>query len=440
VAKNRTKKLRGSQPATQPASTTVSSGFRPVATIVGFAVALQAFVWAILFGVFGIMRAGYWFFELSDIAYYYQGYIVRMAEGLRPFRDFFIEYPPLFLPLLAAPGTHLDQQTYMIRFAALMMLFMAAACAVTALTVFDGSSIRRPVAVVAVFSGLTLLLGPIAANRYDPAVALVLALALLLMARDRWVAVAVVIGIGFALKVTPAILLPLTLIIAPPKRAIRMVVGFAVAAAVPFAWVLLTGGNSLANLSQMFAYHLDRPLEIESLLATVFWLGKLMGVTTVNVGLAAGSQVIVSRAADLVASLSSGVLLLALGSVFVMVWRRRQVIASSVSLTSLAVLAALLASLVGSKVLSPQYFVWIVPAVALVAIDRRVLGALMATVLLLTHVLFPANYWQFADVQASGAIWIVVLRNLILLTAFALSLWYLWTIPEQSQRSSGASR
>jgi hypothetical protein len=439
VAKNRTRKPRGDWSAEQRASAATGPDFRPIATIVAAALAMQTFVWAWLFGVFGMMRVGYWFFDLSDITYYYQ-HVVRMAEGLLPFRDVFIEYPPLFLPLLAAPGTGLDGPTYMIRFAVLMMLFMAAACAVTALAAYDGASTRRALVVAAVFSGLTLLLGPIAANRYDPAVALVLAFVMLFMARNRWVAVAVMIGVGFALKVTPAILLPLVLILAPRKRIIRMMIGFSVAAAVPFLWVLLMGGNSLTNLSQMVAYHLDRPLEIESLLATVFWLGRLLGVTTVQVGQAAGSQVIVSSAADIAASLSSGVLLLALGAVFALVWRRREVVASSAPLQFLAVLATLLASLVGSKVLSPQYFVWIIPAVALVALDRRVLGGLMAAVLLLTHIEFPANYWQFAQYQVPGAIWIVVLRNLILLAAFVLSLWYLWEIPERSKRSSDARR
>ena len=433
MPKNRTRKLRGDQLTQRRASTATEPGFRPVATIIGAAFAMQAFVWAWLFGVFGIARAGYWFFDLSDILYYYRWYVVRMGQGLTPFRDFFIEYPPLFLPLLAAPGTHLDEQSYILRFAILMMLFKAAACAVTALTAYDGGSTRRPLVVAAIFSGLTLLLGPIAANRYDPAVALVLAFVMLFMARNRWVAVGVMIGVGFALKVTPVILLPLALVLAPRKQTVRMAAGFGVAAAVPFLLVLLTGGDSLTNLSQMFAYHLDRPLEIESLLATVFWLGKLFGVTTVQVGQAAGSQVIVSGAADLAASLSGGVLLLALGAVLALVWRRREAVASSAPLQWLAVLSTLLASLVGSKVLSPQYFVWVIPAAALVAIDRRALGALMAAMLLLTHIEFPANYWQFAQQQIPGAIWIVVLRNLIVLAAFALSLWHLWKIPETSR-------
>jgi hypothetical protein len=208
-----------------------------------------------------------------------------------------------------------------------------------------------------------------------------------------------------------------------------MLVGCAVAGAIPFLVVMVLGRDSTRNLLDMLSYHLSRPLEIESVLATPFWVGRLLGVTTVQVGLTAGSQVVVSSAADLVAKLSSAVLLLALGAVFALVWRRRETIASDTSLQFLAVLATLLASLVGSKVLSPQYFVWILPAVALVALERRILGALLACVVLLTQVEFPANYLSFAE-SHSGPVAIVVVRNVVLVVAFALSLYYLWRIPE----------
>ena len=406
-----------------------------MAVFICTAFGMQAFAWMWLYGVFGVAGVGYWFFDLNDISYYYQMYVVRMAQGLVPYRDFFIEYPPLFALLVAVPGTHGDEFGYMARFAILMMVLMATACVVTALAALDGAGLRRSYLVAAVFSGYTLLLGPIAANRYDAAVALVLAAVALFMARNYWVAVALTIGVGFALKVTPALLLPLVLILAPPKQTMKMVMSFALSATVPFIWVLQMGQDSRLNLTKMFAYHLDRPLEIESVLATPFWIAKLLGMTPVVVGQAAGSQVIISAAADVAASLSIGVLVVAMGAALMLVWRRRHAIAMSTSLQSLAVLAILLASLVASKVLSPQYFVWIIPIVALVAVDRRVLGVLMAAVLLLTHIEFPANYWQFAQMQANGAVSIVIVRNLILLVAFALSLWSLWKIPDV--RSAG---
>lgn len=394
---------------------------------------MQAVVWSLLYWLLGVVRVGYSFFDFSDINYYYQNYITKMAQGLVPFRDFFIEYPPLFAILLAAPGSDVGPDSYRMRFAVMMMVLMAAACAVTASAVFGEASARRPFMVAAVFSGLTLLLGPIAANRYDPAVTLLLAAVLLFLFRRQWGAVAVTIGVGFALKITPAMLLPLVLILAPRERIVRMLAWFTTAATVPFVWVALLGKDSIPNLSAMFSYHFNRPLEIESVLATPFWIGKLFGVTSITVGTTAGSQVIMSSAADMIAKASTGLTLAALGLVFALVWRRRQAMQADEGLQALAVLATLLASLVGSKVLSPQYFVWILPAIAIVALDRRGIGISLAAVLLLTHVLFPANYVDFAQYQVPGTIMIVVVRNLLLVGAFIVTIWHLWTIPSGSK-------
>jgi hypothetical protein len=402
---------------------------RAAARITALGLSSQALVWAMLYVAFGIQRIGYWFFDLSDLGYYYDGMVLKMAQGLAPFRDFFIEYPPLFVPLLAAPGTHFDERGYVLRFAVMMVALMAVSCVLSALAAYSEQMPSRAYATAILFSCYTLLLGPIAANRYDPAVALVLAGIILAMAHDRWVIAGVLIGVGFALKVTPIMLLPIVLLLAPRRSLVRALVGCGVAAAVPFACVLAEGGRAASNLVQMMAYHLDRPLEIESVLATPFWIGRLLGVSSVTVANAAGSQVVASATADLVAKLSSGVLLIALGAVFALVWRRRPTIASDPSMLFLSILATILASLMGSKVLSPQYFVWLIPAVALVAFDDRIIGALMAVALLLTHILFPANYWGFAQFQMNGPVILVVVRNLVLLIAFSLALRSLWRIP-----------
>ena len=61
----------------------------------------------------------------------------------------------------------------------------------------------------AAFAACVLATGAIIGNRYDAAVALVLAVFLLLLAYELWTPAALVLGGGFALKLTPAILLPL---------------------------------------------------------------------------------------------------------------------------------------------------------------------------------------------------------------------------------------
>ena len=52
---------------------------------------------------------GYRFFDMTDIAGTYYPYAIDMSRASAPFRDFFIEYPPLFVPLLWAGGNPASQ-------------------------------------------------------------------------------------------------------------------------------------------------------------------------------------------------------------------------------------------------------------------------------------------------------------------------------------------
>ena len=407
-----------------------------VGPIVGAALAMQSVVWILLYELFGVVRVGYSFFDLSDIIGTYYPYAVYLSRGMVAFRDFFIEYPPLFVPLLAAAGNPNPQDAFVVRFAVVMVLFMIAAGVATSLAAMDSRSIWRPYIVASIFSALVLALGVISVNRYDAAVAFVLALALLFMVRSDWELAGIALGVGFALKITPAMLLPVVLLIAPIRRAVRAFLGFTVTAIVPFLWVIALGGSSAASLNQMLAYHLSRPLEIESVLATPLWISHLVGTSSFSVGQAAGSQVIQTASADTIAKASLYILAGALGATFWLVWRRRRAILAEPRFILMASLATMLASLVGSKVLSPQYFVWIIPAVALVAVDRKVLGAILGAALVLTQVLFPANYWAFADSQLPGPIMLVIVRNVLVVVAFGLSLWHLWSLPEHAEAPS----
>jgi hypothetical protein len=149
----------------------------------------------------------------------------------------------------------------------------------------------------------------------------------------------------------------------------------------------------------------------------------------VDVGNAFGSQVIQSHTGGTIGRASGLILVAVLGATFALIWRRRRTIGADPRLMPLACLATMLGSLVGSKVLSPQYFIWIIPAVALGGADRKLLGTLLAGALLLTQVLFPAFYWKFARDQSAGAIVLVLTRNLLVVVGLGMSLWYLWRLP-----------
>ena len=76
------------------------------------------------------------------------------------------------------------------------------------------------------------------------------------------------------------------------------------------------------------------------------------------------------------------------------------------------------------KVLSPQFLIWLIPLVPLVR-GRRGLAAsaLLAAALLLTQLWFPFRYWDLVLHFGTLESWLVLLRDLVLVSLFAVLLW-----------------
>ena len=75
--------------------------------------------------------------------------------------------------------------------------------------------------------------------------------------------------------------------------------------------------------------------------------------------------------------------------------------------------ACVVAFVAFGKVLSPQYLVWLVPLVALIAGRRGIAAvALLAAALVATAAWFPDHYWAYVD--DFDRAWIVLLRNVLL--------------------------
>jgi 4-amino-4-deoxy-L-arabinose transferase-like glycosyltransferase len=265
-------------------------------------------------------------------------------------------------------------------------------------------------------------------------VALLLAVVLLLLAYEKWAAAGLVLGFGFALKITPAILLPLVFILAVRRRTmVQAFVYFVIAAVLPFIPYAIHG---IKGIEYPFTYQLDRPLQVESVLAAPLLLGHVFGKVWLEIGTAYGSQFIAATGAGTLARLSGFLELIALVFTYWLIWRRRASLRATPRLVPLAALALILAFMTFGKVLSPQYFIWIIPAVALVIPERRLLAGLLIAALLLTQIEFPANYWSFIYLDR-GAVLIVVERDAVLLVAFAVSLWNLWRLPDVAVERGG---
>jgi len=397
----------------------------PIALVVS--VALTALVLVFLF-------PNLWYGLNSNSANpLYQSYAQRMADGERPFTATFeMEYPPLAVPVFRLPGHSHDLNAYVHWFTIWMGVLTLITAAITAAVAcrYWPRGGRAYVAAVLFPVGVALT-GAIIVNRYDAAVALLIAIFILCL-WARWLtAAAFVLGMGFALKLTPAALLPLVLILAgQPRRWVWPIVAFGAAALAPFLPYLL---SSPRGLWYVFQYHLERPLQIESVLGTPMLFGKLLGLTEATWGWSHGSHSLVARGAGLAANASGALTLLALAGVYLLIWRRRERLRAAAPDQAIAVLALILALMTFGKVLSPQFFIWILPAWALVAARDRALAILGGLTLLLTQVEYPALYGRFLAMQPESVA-IVVTRNTLLVVFLAVAAWRLWGLAEAGSR------
>ncbi len=278
------------------------------------------------------------------------------------------------------------------------------------------------------------LIGTIVINRYDVAVALLVAIFILCLSARWYTTAAFVIGMGFALKITPVALLPLVLLLAgPPRRWAWPLVGFAAAAVAPFLPYVL---RSWSGVWYTFQYHLERPLQIESVLGTPQLFGQLLGADWATWAWSHGSHSLIAPGVSLAADVSGGLTLLAVAAVYLVVWLRRHRLRRAPSDQALVVLALLLALMTFGKVLSPQYFIWVLPAWVLVAARDRWVAMFGGLTLALTQAEFPALYWNLLSMQPAPLA-IVVTRNTLLLVTYAVTLWRLWGLPDTAPAGVG---
>ncbi len=348
----------------------------------------------------------------------YQRYGEAILDGRMPYRDFAVEYPPGALPVFALPALA-PSEGYRAAFEAVV-----AACgsATILLAVAALAAVRaRPARLyaAAAFLGLApLALGPVLLTRFDlwPAMLTVGALAALLSGRGRLSFA--VLGLAVAAKLYPLALLPIALVYLARRRGLRetaislALFGLVLLVAfVPFALIAPDG------LQASFERQTGRPLQIESLGSAALLAAAKVGLYEPTVVSSYGSQNLTGALPDALATALTVLQVVAVIGVWLLFAIRR---GSQEEL--IAGWAAALCTLVAlGKVISPQFLLWLVPVVPLVAGRRGVLAsALLAAALVLTQLWFPARYWDLVAGEA-GPIWLLVARNVVLVALAAVA-------------------
>lgn len=344
----------------------------------------------------------------------YQSYGQSMTAGDVPYRDFRPEYPPAALPAFVLPAIgHPSEDAYRHRFGWLMLgcgLAMVALMAV-ALWYLDAPPPRYFGALA--FAGLApLALGSVVLTRFDlwPAAITAGALAALLAGRLRLGAA--LIALGFAAKLYPGLLLPLALAYAWRRLGRReaLVCGavFLAVVAVLFLPFLALAPSGLVD---SIAHQGSRPLQIESLGAALLLAAHQIFGLGLHMASSNGSQNLAGIGADSLAVVLS--VLQGLAVIAIWFWFARGPVTKERLVRAAA--ATVCAFIAFSKVLSPQFMIWLIPLVPLVRGRRGLVASgLFAAALLLTQAWFPRRYWDLALNFGTTPSWLVVARDVVL--------------------------
>jgi hypothetical protein len=389
-------------------------------------VAAAAFVAVVVFaGAWALLHVG--FYTRSQIidTPVYQRYGNAIARGQVPYRDFSVEYPPGALPMFALPGLaepgHDQNVTVGFRngFETLMWLCGAAALLAMAVALSSLGAGRRHVWGAVAFAALApLALGSVVLSRFDlwPAALVAGALAALVAG---WLRLGSgLLGLSIAVKLFPAVLVPLTLAYVWRREGRReaLVCAGVLAAVlvVVFApFVVLSPGGVWHSLSVQFT----RPLQIESLGSALLIAAHHVWGYGITMETSHGSQNLAGGVPQTLAVAQTVLQAAALLAVWVAFATGPPTRAGLVRASA----AALVVFVALGKVLSPQFLIWLIPIVPLVR-GRRGLWAsgLLAIALVLTQLWFPFRYWDLATHFDPTTSWLVFARDVLLLALAAV--------------------
>ncbi|BAG22199.1 MULTISPECIES: glycosyltransferase 87 family protein [Streptomyces] len=353
-----------------------------------------------------------------DVSVIYRGWYEVLLTGTYPLDDVTWQYPPGAALAVLSPAL-LPFWEYATAFFVLVLVCDAL---VLGLLLYAG---RRPgirAAGAWVWIAGVPLLGPTVYARYDLMVTAV-AVAALLAGVRRPRALGALAAFGALLKGWPALLLVGVRKGRPTRAAWTSAALSAAGLAAAFAlW--------MPGAFAFLAFQRDRGTEIESLGALVFHLARRFGWEG-RVELRYGSMEFVGPRVELVSTLALGLAVLALG--WLLLWRLRARL-FAVRTPAEAAFTAVLLFTVTSRVISPQYMVWLVGLAAVCLVFRGTAMTLPAVLVLVaagvTLLEFPIGFGRVVASDAWG-VTLLVVRNGLLVAASLIAARRLWrsTVP-----------
>ncbi|OKK20231.1 hypothetical protein AMK09_16675 [Streptomyces sp. CB02488] len=365
----------------------------------------------------------------SDVSVIYHGWYDVLSSGSYPQSDVTWQYPPLAALAILSPAL-LPFLDYASAFFVLAFLCDAL---VLGLLLYAGRGAARRTAGAWVWVAGVPLLGTTAYARYDVMVTAVAVAALLAGVRHPKVLGALA-AFGALLKVWPA------LVLAGTARGRQTRLAWATAAGVAVVLLVVCAVAAPGALA-FLGFQRDRGTEVESLGALVFHVARQFGWQG-RVELHYGSLEFLGPHVPLVSTLALGLSVLAFG--WLLVWRLKAR-TFGVSTPADAAFTAVLLFTTTSRVISPQYMLWLVGLAAVCLVFRESRMALPACLVLVatgvTQLEFPLGFVHVVTSDATGVL-LMFVRNGLLVAATLIAGGRLWrdTVTRPAPEVSQAGR
>jgi uncharacterized membrane protein YhaH (DUF805 family) len=370
---------------------------------------------------------------VSDIPLY-NFYADLFLDGVLPYREIGFEYPPLAAPLIALPGlVSLDPETYRYAFAVLVFVLAAGAMFATGrLAALGGGREWVALLVVALAPVAT---GAMIRTHFDLAPVVCLVVGLVAIGTGRSKTGFALFGIGGAIKLFPLVAVPIAVawLLGQGRRG-EAATGLVVAAVVVALTVGAGIGLSADGAANAVEYHVDRPVQIESLPATVLNAVEEAGGRAPVPKHSHRSDGLTHPAADAITAVFLVLLAIAVMTLTVAAARLEDVRGLGlVALTGAAAVATF------GKVLSPQFMLWLVPLAAVAwAWGMYALGVVTTAAIAVTLVWFPDRYFDLVD-RDDELLAAVAGRNALLLLMLALAGWETRRLVRASRAAAGST-
>lgn len=284
---------------------------------------------------------------------------------------------------------------------------------------------------IVVFAAVLLFTGPIVFFRFEIFVGLLVVLSIYLFIRHKFNLSLIFLGFATLTKIYPIVLLPLLLFLTYQKRGLKAILfsflSYSGAILVPLFIYMSIFQVSFDDLLAGITFHTYKPISLETIWASLITLVvKIIGGQHVEL---AGGWGVWGISPDIIGSNAfyNNFWLLPIGIIYAITFLKLKKISSEIILKISILL--ILALILFSKVLQPQYILWFIVLIPMLNFQRSAHKTLwtinlilILLIVYLTQYIYPLRYTDLLDFyRGAGDInvfWINLIKNILLFILF----------------------